>query len=58
MGVQRASCKYPQRPELSPGDDLVTQGANPRVVALGALGPIPTPTGHTRIGSISDHIID
>ena len=58
MGVKKASCTYPQRPELSPGEDLVTQGANPRVVALGA----PRTNSHSNrphgIGSVSDHIID
>ena len=48
-GVRSASCKCPQRPESSPGDDVAAQGANLRVVPLGAhRGPMLAVTGWTR----------
>ena len=56
-GVCSTSCTYPQSPESSPGDDVAAYGGNARAVPLGALAPIPPPNGHTRIGTLSGHIV-
>ena len=55
-GVRNASCTYPQRPESSPGDDMVAYGAIPHVVALGAHVNLPS-MGHARDCTLSDHIV-